>query len=188
MSRRRALSRLALAIASMVLTDAAGAQDSPPALASHFQQVCGTTAEAGPSLPGDDIVAADAPGFFVGDLRRATQSRVVKVGERYAMRALVPSSADPQHAVFLKCAVASGSTSFSETVETLSAMLSAKPSLDKTAQGMDYARFSVGMTAYSVFSEPEGWVSVFKMDMLMTNIPRKYLKKGTKPAPMPSVQ
>jgi hypothetical protein len=188
MSIRRALNLLALSIASIALASAAGAQEPPPSLAGQFQQICGTTGEAGPSLPGDDVAAADAPGFFAGDLRRATESRVVRIGDRYAMRALVPSSADPQHAVWLKCAVAAGPTSFSEEVDRLSAMLSAEPDLGKTVQGFDYARFSAGLTGFSVHSEPDGWVSIYKMDILMRNIPRKYLKKGARPAPAPSVR
>jgi hypothetical protein len=187
MSIRRALNLLALPIASVSLAEAAHAQEPPPGLAGQFQQICGPTEQAGPSLPGNEVAAADAPGFFAGDLRRATDSRVVKIGDRYAMRALVPSSADPQHAVFLKCAVA-GSTSFSEEVDRLSAMLSVKPDLGKTGQGFDYARFDAGMTGFLVYSEPDGWVAIYKMDILMRNIDPKYLKKGAKPAPAPSVQ
>jgi hypothetical protein len=188
MSLRAAFALSALAAASILPSASAGAQEPPPGLARHFQQICGTTAEPGPSLPGEDIAAADAPGFFASDLARATESRVVKIGDRYAMRALVPSSADPQHAVFLKCSVAGKGSSFSETIDGLSEMLSAKPTLGKTAQGFDYAQFSAGTTAFSVFGEPDEWVSVYKMDIMMTNIPRKYLKKGARPAPLPSVR
>ena len=188
MSIRNALGLLAVSIACVHLAEPAGAQEPLPDLAGHFQQICGTTSEAGPSLPGDDVAAADAPGFFAGDLGRAEESRVVKIGERYAMRALVPSSADPQHAILLKCAVASGPASFSEQVERLAAMLSKTPALGKTAQGFDYARFTAGPTGFFVYGEPEGWVSIYKMDILMRNIPRKYLKKGATPAPVPSVR
>jgi hypothetical protein len=188
MSIRYALGLLALSIASAPLAEAARAEEPLPDLAGQFKQICGTTSEAGPSLPGADIAAADAPGFFAGDLRRAIESRVVKFGDLYAMRALVPSSADPQHAVLLKCAVASGSTSFSEQVERLSAMLSARPSLGKTAQGFDYAQFTAGMTAFFVYGEPDGWVSIYKMEIMMRNIDRRYLKKGAKPVPVPSVR
>jgi hypothetical protein len=190
MSIRHTLERglLALSIASIFLAEAAGAQEPQPDLAGHFQQICGTTSEAGPSLPGNDIAAADAPGFFADDLRRAADSRVVAIGDRYAMRALVPSSADPEHAVLLKCAVAAGSTSFSEQVARLSAMLSATPDLGKTQQGFDYAQFRAGLTAYSVYSEPDGWVSIYKMDIMMRNIDPRYLRRGAMPAPLPSVR
>ena len=184
----RGLGFPALSVASLFLAEAAGAQAPPPSLADQFQQICGTTAAAGPALPGEDIAAAQAPGFFAGDLRRATESRVVKMGDRYAMRALVPSSADPQHAVWLKCAVAAGPASFSEEVERLSAMLSSKPDMGKTGQGFDFARFTAGLTTFSVYAEPDGWVSVYKMDLMMRNIPRKYLKKGARPASAPSVR
>jgi hypothetical protein len=187
MSFRFALNAGLLAVASMAFARAALAQEAT-GLAGQFQQICGTAAAAGPPLPGADVAAADAPGFFAGDLGRATQSRVVKFGDRYAMRALVPSSADPRHAVWLKCAVASGPASFAEEVERLSAMLSAKPNLGKTAQDFDYARFTSGLTSFSVHAEPDGWVSIYKMDLLMQNIPRKYLKKGAKAAPAPSVR
>jgi hypothetical protein len=187
MSIRHVLSLLAIPAALASLAESARGQEPPLSLAGQFQQICGTTEKAGPTLPGEDVAAADAPGFFAGDLRRATDSRVVKIGDRYAMRALVPSSADPQHAVFLKCAVA-GSTSFGEEVDRLSAMLSAKPDLGKTGQDFEYARFDAGMTGFLVYSEPEGWVAIYKMDILMRNIDPKYLKKGAKPAPAPSVQ
>jgi hypothetical protein len=187
MSIRRALNLLAPPIALICLADAARAVEPLPDLASQFKEICGTTSEAGPALPGDDVAVADAPGFFAGDLKRATNSRVVKIGGRYAMRALVPSSADPRHAVWLKCAVA-GSSSFTEEVDRLSAMLAAKPQLGKTVQDFDYARFSAGLTGFTVYSEPDGWISIYKMDLLMQNIPRKYLKKGAKPAPVPSVR
>jgi hypothetical protein len=123
-----------------------------------------------------------------GDLQRATESRVVKIGDRYAMRVLMPSAADPTHALLLKCAVASGSTPFSEQVDRLTAMLSAKPDLGKTAQGFDYAQFVSGTTGYYLYAEPDGWASIFKLNILMRNIPRKYLKKGARPAPAPSVR
>jgi hypothetical protein len=188
MSLRRGLGFVALPVASMFLAGAAGAQEPPLSLAGQFQQICGTTAEAGPALPGEDVAAAQAPGFFAGDLGRATESRVVKTGDRYAMRALVPSSADAVHAVWLKCAVAAGPASFAEEVERLSAMLSSKPDMGKTAQDFDYARFTAGLTSFTVHAEPEGWVSIYKMDLMMRNIPRKYLKKGARPAPAPSVR
>jgi hypothetical protein len=178
----------ALSIASVFVAQAAAAQEPLPDLAGHFQQICGTTSEAGPSLPGNDIAAADAPGFFAGDLRRATDSRVVTVGDRYAMRALIPSSADPEHAVLLKCAVASRSMSFSEQVARLSAMLSATPTLGKTTQDFDYAQFRAGMTSFSVYSEPDGWVSIYKMDIMMRNIDPRYLRRGARPGPAPSVR
>lgn len=178
----------ALSIAPIFLAQAADAQAPLPDLAGHFQQICGTTSEAGPALPGTDIAAADAPGFFAGDLQRAVDSRVVAIGERYAMRALVPSSADPEHAVFLKCAVASRATSFSEQVARLAAMLSATPDLGKTPQGFDYAQFRAGMTGYYVYGEPDGWVSIYRMDIMMRNIDPRYLRRGARPAPIPSVR
>ena len=164
------------------------AQEPLPDLAGHFRQICGTTGEAGPRLPGTDVEAADAPGFFAGDLRRATQSRVVAIGDRYAMRALIPSSADPQHAVFLKCAVAAGATTFSDQVERLSAMLSATPRLGQTGQGFDYAQFTSGPTGFIVYAEPDGWVAIYRMDILMTNVDPRYLRRGARPAPAPSVE
>ena len=188
MNVRRALGLSMLCALSLLAAVESRAQGPQADLADQFKQSCGITSEAGPSLPGNDVAAAEVPSFFVGDVRRAAQSRVVKIGERYAMRALVPSSADPQHAVFLKCAVAAGSTSFAEQVDRISAMLSVKPILGKTVQDRDFARFSVGITSYSVHSEPDDWVSVYKMDIMMRNIPRKYLKKGAKPVPLPSVR
>jgi len=186
---RHALGGLfALSIASIFPTHAISAQEAQPDLAGHFQQICGTTSEAGPDLPGNDIAAADAPGFFAGDLGRATDSRVVTIGDRFAMRALVPSSADPQHAVLLKCAVAARSTSFSEQVERLSAMLSSTPRLGKTTQGFDYAQFIVGTNSFAVYGEPDGWVSIYKMDIMMRNIDPRYLRRGARPAPAPSVR
>lgn len=184
----RAFGLSALGVLALAQAGASHAQGPQADLANQFKQICGITGESGPSLPGDDVAAADVPGFFAGDVRRAEQSRVVKIGDRFAMRAVVPSSADPQHAVFLKCAVASGSTSFTEQVDRMAAMLSAKPVLGKTVQDFDFARFSSGMTSFSVHHEPDGWVSVYKMDIMMRNIPRKYLKKGAKPAPLPSVR
>ena len=178
----------ALSIASIFLAEAARAQEPLPDLAGHFQQICGTTSEAGPNLPGNDIAAADAPGFFVGDLQRAEDSRVVTIGDRYAMRALIPSHADPQHAVLLKCAVAAGSTSFSEQVERLSAMLSATADVGKTAEGFDYAQFRAGATSFSVFGEPDGWVSIYRMDIMMRNIDPRYLRRGARPAPIPQAR
>lgn len=177
-----------LATASIFLMEGSGAQEPLPDLAGHFQQICGTTNEAGPSLPGNDIAASDAPGFFAADLRRAVDSRVVTIGERYAMRALVPSSADPEHAVLLKCAVASRATSFSEQVARLSAMLSVTPDVGKTQQGFDYAQFRAGLTSFSVYVEPDGWVSIYKMDIMMRNIDPRHLRPGARPAPIPSVR
>ncbi|HYE27715.1 MAG TPA: hypothetical protein VEA61_05725 [Allosphingosinicella sp.] len=180
------LSALALAAVSQV--GAAHAQAPPPDLAAQFQQICGTAGKGAPSLPGDDVATADSPGFFAGDLRRAVKSRVVKIGDRYAMRAIMASGFDPRHAIIFKCAVASGSASFPEEVDRLAAMLSAKPDLGKTVQDFDYAQFRAGTTSFSVYSEPGGWVSIYKMEIMMRNIDRKYLKKGARPVPLPSVR
>jgi hypothetical protein len=188
MKARFALGLLALLAASVCNAQASAAQEALPDLAGHFQQVCGTTGEGAPSLPGNDVAAEDAPSFFVGDLRRATESRLVKVGDRYAMRALVPSGLDPGNVVLVKCAVGSGSVSFAEQVDRLSAMLAARPVLGKTAQSLDYAQFIAGPRSFSVFSEPEGWVSIYRVEIMMRNVPRKYLKKGAKPVPAPSVR
>jgi hypothetical protein len=186
--RRIAAGFLALFGASALQAAAAGAETPPSDLVRQFRQICGSAGETGPTLPGNDVAAAEAPGFFADDLRRAVESRAVKFGDLYAMRAIVPTGFDPQHAVFLKCAVAAGSTSFSQQVDGLSTLLAAKPSLGKTGQGFDYAQYSVGTTFFSVFSEPEGWVSIFKMELMMRNIDPKYLKKGATPAPAPSVR
>ena len=179
---------LLAAAAAFAAPALAGAQEPLPDLAGHFQQICGTTSEAGPSLPGNDIAAADAPGFFASDLQRAQESRVVAIGDRYAMRALVPSSADPAHAVLLKCAVAARAAPFPAQVERLSAMLAATPTIGKTPQGFDYAQFTTGMTAFVIYGEADGWVSIYKMDIMMRNIPSRYLRRGARPAPTPSVR
>ncbi|MEA3033976.1 MAG: hypothetical protein QOH86_1992 [Sphingomonadales bacterium] len=186
--RRIAAGLLALSAASALQAQPAGAEAPPSDLVAQFRQICGPVGEAGPSLPGNDVAASEAPGFFADDLRRAVESRVVKTGDRYAMRAIVPTDFDPQHAVFLKCAVAAQSTAFAEQVDRLSALLAAKPSLGKTGQGLDFAQFMVGTTIFAVFSEPDGWVSIFKMELMMRNIDPKYLKKGAKPMPAPSVR
>jgi hypothetical protein len=189
MSFRQALS---IGLSALALASASPAEavtgEALPDLVGQFTQICGRAEEAGTALPGNDVAVADAPAYFAGDLRRATESRVVKMGERYAMRAIIPSDFDPQHAVLMKCAVASGATAFAEQVERLSALLSAKPELRKTAAGFDAASFTSGATVFYIFSEPDGWVSVYKMDIMMRNIPRKYLKKGAKPLAIPSVR
>jgi hypothetical protein len=188
MSMHRVIGLLTLSLAAIALSGPGAAQDVTPGLAAQFKQICGTTAEAGPPLPGDDIAATEAPGFFATDLKRASESRVVKVGERFAMRALMPSSADPQHAAMLKCAVGASGASFTEVTDAMGAMLSEKPRTGKTMQGFDYAQFISGTSGFAVYSEPDGWVSIYRMDILMRNIPAKYLKKGAKPAPAPSVR
>ncbi|HEX2763838.1 MAG TPA: hypothetical protein VHM92_08385 [Allosphingosinicella sp.] len=183
--------RFALCIAFATLgtggSQPARATDPLPSLADQFKEICGAAGENGPALPGEDIAAADAPGFFAADLQRAEQARVVKLGGRYAMRALVPSSADPQHAILLKCAVAS-SAGFADEVARLSALLSAQPQIGKTGQGFDFAQFITGATSFSVYSEPEGWASIYKMDIMMRNVPKKYLKKGAKPQSLPPIR
>jgi hypothetical protein len=186
--RHIAAGLLALGGASALQAQPAAVEAPPSDLVRQFRQICGSAGEAGPSLPGSDAAAAEVPGFFANDLRRAIESRVVKVGDRYAMRAIVPTDFDPQHAVFLKCAVAGQSNAFAEQVGRLSALLGAKPSLSKTEQGFDFAQFMTGSTIFAVFSEPDGWLSVFKMDLMMRNIDPKYLKKGAKPMPAPSVR
>jgi hypothetical protein len=186
--RRLAAGLIALSAASALQAQPAAPEAPPPDLVGQFRQICGTAGESGPSLPGSDIAAAQAPGFFADDLRRALESRVVKIGDRYAMRAIVPTDFDPQHAVFLKCAVAAGSASFAEQADRLSALLGSKPALGKTVQGLDFAQYLLHTTLFSVFSEPDGWVSIFKMDLMMRNIDPKFLKKGAKPAPAPSAR
>jgi hypothetical protein len=178
---------LALCVAAIFPVATASAQEPSPGLADRFSQICGTTAAAGPGLPGTDVASADAPGFFAADLRRATDSHVVKIDDVYAMRAIVPSDFDPQYAVFLKCAVASPAA-FAQQADRLSTILSAKPATGKTGQGFDYARFSAGTTTFVVFGEADNWVSIYKIEIMMRNIDPKYLKRGAKPAPAPSVR
>jgi hypothetical protein len=67
-------------------------------------------------------------------------------------------------------------------------MLSSTPVLGKTQQDFDYAQFRVGMTSFAVYSEPDGWVSIYKMDIMMRNIDPRYLRRGARPAPLPSVR
>lgn len=182
------LGLFALLTGSISFAEPAAGQEAPADLAAHFQQICGTTSEAGPALPGNEITAAQAPAYFASDLERAEESRVVAIGDRFAMRALMPSSADPRHAVVLKCAIASGSTSFSEQVERLSALLSQAPVVDTWPEGRSSARFmGGGGPGFFVFGEADGWVTIYRMDVLMRNIDRRYLRRGARPAPRPSV-
>ena len=60
MNLRYALSfsLLALPITSIAQAEVARAQEPAPTLAGQFQQICGTTGEAGPALPGEDRVGA----------------------------------------------------------------------------------------------------------------------------------
>ena len=175
------------ALAALGIASGAHAQPAPADLGAQFVDICGKGGEAGPALPGSDIAAAEAPAFFASDLHRATESRVVKTGDGYAMRGLIPSDFDPQHALLLKCAVAA-KAAFPAVVDRLAALIPDKPRLSKTDQGLDLAMFSSGASSFAVFSEAGGWVSVYKMEILMRNVDPKYLKKGAKPAPVPSVR
>jgi hypothetical protein len=169
-------------------TAMAAAQDKSPPVVDQFAQICGIAEARTTPLPGNDVATSDAPTFFANDLRRAIDSRVVKVGEHYAMRAVVPSDFDPQHAVLVKCALGSGQASFSEVLRQLSERISAKPTTGKTVQEFDYAQFRQGTTSFAVFSESNGWVSIYRMDVMMHNIDPRFLKKGAKPVPVPRAQ
>jgi hypothetical protein len=184
---RNARAALALGLLAMAVT-ASGvsrAQDAPPPPVDQFAQICGLKDRETQRLPGEDVAAGGAPALFTNDLNRATVSRVVRFGDRYAMRAIMPSSADPQHADVVKCVLAFEGASLDDMVGLLSTTLSAKPASHSTA---DFAFLNLERDTFFVRRGPDRWVSIVRMDVLMKNIDPGYLKKGAKPVPGPIIE
>jgi hypothetical protein len=160
---------------------------TPVGLAEQFVELCASDQLEVKRLPGEDIPLADAPFQLKFYAEGAISARIVKIGDRYAMRSQNPSRADPVHTIILRCAVTSKGQ-FPDEVSKLSEKLGLQPKLGKTGNGADYASYRAGLRTFNVYSEQEGWVSIFSMDILMHNIDPKYLKKGTKPVPIPPAQ
>lgn len=156
-------------------------------LSDQFLNLCVFGQGVAQQLPGTDVAIADAPFQLKYYAEPAIASRVVKIGGIFAMRALNPSRADPSHAIIIRCAV-TGSGSFGEEVNHLSEKLAVAPQSFKTLAGFDAALFQSDQKSFQVFAEADGSVSIFRIEIMMHNIDRKYLKKGAKPVPLPSVR
>lgn len=160
----------------------------PTSLSDQFLELCGSEQAVIARLPGEDVQTADAPFQLKQYAESATNSRVVKIGERYAMRSHNPARADPVHALIIRCAVTGHGSLFSDEVEKLSKSLSATPNVSKTGSGFESASFRSGLRSFQVFAEADGWVSVFSLDIVMHDIDPKYLKNGVKPLAIPPAQ
>jgi len=157
-------------------------------LSEQFLELCGSEQALTTKLPGEDVQPNDAPFQLKHYAERAISSRIVKIGERYAMRAHNPGRADPAHTVIIRCAITGVGSPFSDEVGKLTEKLAVTPSMAKTQDGFDSASFTLGLRSFHVFAEQDGSVSIFSLDIVMRNIDPKYLKKGAKPVPIPPAQ
>ena len=176
---------IGMSVFTLVSASAVDAQVGVPSPVDQFAEICGTTNEGMARLPGEDIDVSRSPPAFKMDLQRASSSRVVKIGDRYALRAIIPSQIDPVHAVTVKCALAFGPASYSEEVQKLSAKLE-KPS---SASGNEnVTTFYAGNSSFFVYRDADHQVSIYKINVLIRNIDSKQLKNGATPVPGPIAQ
>lgn len=162
--------------------------EAPVSLTGQFIELCGSEEISQERLPGEDVQLADAPFQLAQYARNAISYRIVKVGDRFAMRSHSPSRADPIHALILRCALTGKESLLSDVVTGLSEVLGVAPVLTKTSGGFESASFRVGLRTYTAYAEPDGWVSVFSMDIMMRNIDPRYLEKGATPVSIPPAE
>ena len=161
---------------------------APASLSEQFLDLCGSDQALTTKLPGEDVELANAPFQLRQYAEQAISSRIVKIGDRHAMRAQNAARADPVHAIVIRCGLTGSGAAFSDEVGKLTEKLATTPSISKTQGGLDAASFRSGVRSFHVYAEPDGSVSIFSLDIMMRNIDPKYLKKGTKPVPLPPAQ
>ena len=179
---------IAVGLAEPAVPEKSFEQVGSVSLSEQFLELCGSEQALATKLPGEDVLLNDAPFQLKQYAERAVSSRIVKIGERYAMRAHNPGRADPAHTLIIRCAITGSGSPFSDEVGKLTETLAVTPRMAKTQGGFDSASFTSGLRSFHVFAEQDGSVSIFSLDIVMHNIDPKYLKKGAKPVPIRPAQ
>ena len=169
----------------------ASAQAIGDPLVNQFFAVCGGNgAEAQDRLPGSTVAPSDIPIYFEHDvLRSGDNHRVTQVDGTYAMRAIMRGGMDP-NSILIKCAVASNLTGYDQALASLSAVAGTAPRNIGGEGQPRRAMYAAADAPYQIFEEADGWVSVYRMDVLISarGIDPDYLKEGAQPVPVPTAQ
>jgi hypothetical protein len=172
-------------------TNGASAQASADPVVEQFFSVCGGNGvEAQDRLPGVTVAPSDIPAYFESDVQRSGENhRVTQIDGVYAMRAIMRAGADP-NAIVIKCAIASNLTGYDQALASLSAVAGTAPrNLGGDGQ-LRRAMFAVANVPYQIFEEAEGWISIYRMDIMISarGIDPDYLREGAQPMPVPTAQ
>lgn len=179
--------------ASLCLLSAlpAHAEDSEGSAVVRFLHMCGSKDnEALESLPGKTISKKNAPKYFGRDLARSGKNhRVTKVDGEYAMRAVMQGPAG-LGATLVKCALGTDKMSYDDALAQLVAVAGEEPMIIEMENLPRRAAFTSREAPYQLFEERDGWISIYRMDILISaeGVDPKYLKEGAEPVPIPDAR
>ena len=157
----------------------------------RFLHLCGSKeSEAVESLPGKSVSKKKAPKYFERDLSRSGDNhRVTKVNGEYAMRAVM-SGAPGMGSILIKCALGTDKMSYDDALAQLAYVAGEEPMNIDMENTPRRAMFASMDAPYQLFEERDGWISIYRMDILISaeGIDPKYLKEGAEPVPVPRAQ
>ncbi len=157
----------------------------------RFIHLCGSKdSEAVESLPGKTISKKNAPKYFGRDLARSGDNhRVTKLDGVYAMRAVM-SGPPGMGSILIKCALGTDKMSYDDALAQLADVAGEKPMDIEIVNTPRRAMFATMDAPYQLFEERDGWISIYRMDILVSaeGIDPKYLRDGAEPVPVPRAQ
>lgn len=166
----------------------AQAEEAEETAIDRFLYLCGSKdSEAVESLPGKTVSKKNAPRYFGRDLARSGDNhRVTKVDGEYAMRAVMPG-APGMRTILIKCALGTDKMSYDDALAQLADVAGEKPMDIQTENTPRRAMFATMDAPYQLFEESDGWISIYRMDILISaeGIDPKYLKESAEPVPVP---
>ena len=188
----KVIARRLTSAACAALMFAAGAsaqgQETADSAVDRFFTICGGHGvSAVDRLPGESITSDETPRFFESDVRRSgTNHRLTRTDGGIAMRAVMQGDADPR-AIIVKCAFATDQTSYDTALAELAAAAGGKPYESGGEGESRRAMFMSADAPFQIFEEADGWVSIYRMEILINarGIDPDYLKEGAKPVPIP---
>jgi len=167
------------------------AQGTGDPLVEQFFAICGGNGvEAQDRLPGLTVPLSDIPTYFEHDVQRSGENhRVTQFDGSYAMRAIMRAGMDP-NAILIKCAVASNLTNYDQALASLSSIAGATTRNVGAEGELRRAMFVASEAPYQIFEEADGWVSIYRLDVMISarNIDPDYLREGAQPVPVPTAQ
>ena len=167
------------------------AEEAEGTAVDRFLHLCGSKEIAAVgSLPGMTVSKENAPRYFGRDLARAGDNyRVTKMDDEYAMRAVL-SGAPGTGAILIKCALGTDKMSYDDALAQLAGVAGQEPMDIKMENAPRRAMFATMDAPYQLFEESDGWISIYRMDILISaeGIDPKYLKEGAEPVPVPRAQ
>lgn len=186
MLKRLSFLPITCAVLALAAGTAAHGQEALEPVDLFFAICGGNDVEATESLPGETVERAESPSYFESDLRRTEDYRVTKLENGYAMRAIMRSRVG-QNSIIIKCALSSNEITYDDAFIALSRTLGKDLTEMGTEETGKRSMISSGSGAYQLFEERDGWLSLYRLEIMISarDIDPKYLKEGAQPVPIP---